>query len=721
LFPTEICERLKKNVPEFEELAAMEAGFSFRPVTARRDSSGEAPRSVMGEFVSGNYFRTFGLQPATGRLFGDEDDQEGAPMVGVMSYQTWKNRYGGDPSLLGRTFWINTKAVTIVGIAPKGFFGDRLSSTPPDFYLPRETMPVLLNRTMEQRFHSLPGVANVGISTYTPMEDNNWSVGIQVAGQQDSNKGAYVKVNAEYFDSVGTRAVTGRGIDPQDTATSPSVAVVNETFVKNFIPKGENPIGRRFGSPGPESTDDLQIVGVVEDTAYTTVRWKDHNMFFIPMMQRPASDKTPFEQDTSLYAGALVIQTQRPVNNMEELARETLSEINPNLAVVKFQTFDQQIADRFNGLAASGHRALRRDVLHCCAPHFGNRHPHGARRAALGCDRPRDAWRVDPNVGLAIGVPAILLCARFVESLLFEVKALAVWSRSRFSPWLPPRLSPAFFRRVARLRPIRRRPCAPNNAYADRVASIAAGRDCNAGFPDGGPLSSRKHSGNQANRENQPNPDGAGDKKLARLLDVLRPHFVAVADRVAPFGGTRTRVSAVCHDGLPRSHDGECIDTGDTARRDRSREKAMSPMPSSVGRSSPGIQRAAGLEERLETGKDAWPTVGDSGQHVRAGLEFVMGHGEPHHVTDGFDVDGYAGVLGFVGSLRGIGPGHDQTARRSAFDDFADDVDGVRLVEAAMLPLGAGLPVGGVLVSPVFASHFAAEPSTPCPVWNRCK
>ena len=355
----------------------------------------------------------------------------------------------------------------------------------------------------------------------------------------------------------------------------------------------------------------MQIVGVVEDTAYTTVRWKDHSMFFIPMMQRPASDKTPFEQDTSLYAGALVIQTQRPVNNMEELARETLSEINPNLAVVKYQTFDQQIADRFNEdrmvarlTALFGALAL---LLAAIGLYGVTSYTVARRTSEIGIRMALGAQRLDviglvmrgaltqTLVGLAIGVPAILLCARFVESLLFEVKALAVWSRSRFSPWLPPRLSPAFFRRVARLRPIRRRPCAPNNAYADRVASIAAGRDCNAGFPDGGPLSSRKHSGNQANRENQPNPDGAGDKKLARLLDVLRPHFVAVADRVAPFGGTRTRVSAVCHDGLPRGHDGECIGTGDTARRGRSREKAMSPAPSSVVRSSPGIQRTAGF------------------------------------------------------------------------------------------------------------------------------
>src|SRR5271170_6505322 len=147
LFSTEIYERMKKNVPEFEELAGIESGFSYRPVTARRDGAKENARSVMGEFVSGNYFRTFGLRPVTGRLFSDDDDVKGAPMVAVMSERFWKSKYGGDLSVIGSTFWINTKAVTITGIAPKGFFGDRLSSSPPDFYLPIESVPVLTNST----------------------------------------------------------------------------------------------------------------------------------------------------------------------------------------------------------------------------------------------------------------------------------------------------------------------------------------------------------------------------------------------------------------------------------------------------------------------------------------------------------------------------------------------------------------------------------------------
>lgn len=79
----------------------------------------------------------------------------------------------------------------------------------------------------------------------------------------------------------------GRGIGPQDSATAPAVAVVNETFVKGFFPPGSNPIGRRFRSPGPDSSGDFEIVGVVEDTTYISARWKDHRMYFLSMMQRP--------------------------------------------------------------------------------------------------------------------------------------------------------------------------------------------------------------------------------------------------------------------------------------------------------------------------------------------------------------------------------------------------------------------------------------------------
>ena len=88
-----------------------------------------------------------------------------------------------------------------------------------------------LYRTMEERFHALPGVMKVGLSSNTPMEDNNNGWSVQVQGKPDLHVGASnVRVSPEYFDSVGTHVVLGRGIGVQDTATSPVVAVVTRLW-----------------------------------------------------------------------------------------------------------------------------------------------------------------------------------------------------------------------------------------------------------------------------------------------------------------------------------------------------------------------------------------------------------------------------------------------------------------------------------------------------------
>ncbi|MGA8906648.1 MAG: ABC transporter permease, partial [Acidobacteriaceae bacterium] len=140
LFATETYEMFRKNLPEFEELAAMESGYAWRPITVRRAGPQTLAKSVMGTFVSGNYFRVFGLSPATGRLFADADDQKGAPITAVMSYDAWQQDYAGDPSVVGSAFYINTKPATIIGVAPKGFYGDRIDTNPPKYYLPMNTM-----------------------------------------------------------------------------------------------------------------------------------------------------------------------------------------------------------------------------------------------------------------------------------------------------------------------------------------------------------------------------------------------------------------------------------------------------------------------------------------------------------------------------------------------------------------------------------------------------
>jgi macrolide transport system ATP-binding/permease protein len=280
-------------------------------------------------------------------------------------------------------------------------------------------------------------VKNVGISIYTPMEDNNWGTGIQVKGQPDPHAGASVlKVNSEYFDSVGTHVLMGRDITERDTPTSQAVAIVNQEFAKKFFPN-RDPIGRYFGTR-PESEGDYKIVGVVEDTTYTSVRWKDHRMYFLPILQRQPSDKEPIEQDLSLYAGALVIQTEWPMSQMSAMVQKTLAGINANVAVVKFQTFDQQIADRFTEermiarlttlfgalallLATIGLYGVTAYTAASRTAEIGIRMALGAARTSVIAMVMRGAM-IQTALGLVIGIPVSLFCVRFIESQLFNIK-----------------------------------------------------------------------------------------------------------------------------------------------------------------------------------------------------------------------------------------------------------------------------------------------------------
>jgi putative ABC transport system permease protein len=141
LFSFEQYRQFKEQTPGFEELAAMQAGNSLMGV--RWSGNSKPSESFRGEFVSGNYFSTFGIPAYAGRMLSPQDDTKGAPAVAVMSFRTWQEKFGGDRSVVGTGFVMNSQPVTVVGIAPPGFFGDRVQSNPPSFWLPLNTEPVI--------------------------------------------------------------------------------------------------------------------------------------------------------------------------------------------------------------------------------------------------------------------------------------------------------------------------------------------------------------------------------------------------------------------------------------------------------------------------------------------------------------------------------------------------------------------------------------------------
>jgi predicted permease len=136
-----LFKRLKESVPEFEQVAAFQAG-SWR-YSVRRASVDRFPRALHGELVTGNYFSVFGIQPFAGRLFSDSDDRASAAPVAVLSYHAWQGTYGGDPAVVGSSFVVEGQPFTVIGIAPPGFFGDTLQSDPPEIWLPLEQEPLI--------------------------------------------------------------------------------------------------------------------------------------------------------------------------------------------------------------------------------------------------------------------------------------------------------------------------------------------------------------------------------------------------------------------------------------------------------------------------------------------------------------------------------------------------------------------------------------------------
>jgi predicted permease len=396
-----------------------------------------------------------GLCLITGVLFGIAPAWVAARTHPADALRATSRSTTGRASLLQRSLVVLQAALSLVLLIGAGLFAqslDKLQSS--DLRLDARNRYIIhinpqaagyqaaklapLYQQFHDRFHAIPGVVHVAWASYTPMEDDNWSSGFKAQPRPDNTFGAsHIRASPEYFDAVGTRVLLGRAFTQQDSPTSPTVAIVNKTLVKDAFPAGANPIGMRIGFSGKDSPFDFQIVGVVDDTTYTDVQWKDHRMVFFPPLQRPASNKGPIDTDTSLFAGAIVVQTAHPMPEMESIARSTLASINPNLAIVKFQTFQQQIADRFVEERLVSRLTMLFGALALLLATIGlygvtaytvaRRTSEIGLRMALGADRAGVIIAVlrgallQTIIGLAIGIPMALLCVRYIKAQLYEI------------------------------------------------------------------------------------------------------------------------------------------------------------------------------------------------------------------------------------------------------------------------------------------------------------
>jgi predicted permease len=120
-FPHEVSNA---DLQDFEAHSEATSDMTAFLVNFAGLSTGEHSERVFVTFTQGNYFSVLGIQPAVGRLFLPSEGQTaGADPVVVLGYAYWKRRFNGDPSVVGKSVNLNGQPVTIIGVAPKPFFG----------------------------------------------------------------------------------------------------------------------------------------------------------------------------------------------------------------------------------------------------------------------------------------------------------------------------------------------------------------------------------------------------------------------------------------------------------------------------------------------------------------------------------------------------------------------------------------------------------------------
>jgi predicted permease len=126
-----------KGLRDSIAVSGMLARFAFDASIASR---GQTERGL-GELVSGNYFDVLGVHPAFGRLFTADDDrvQGGHPLV-ILSHTYWMQHFGGDPGILNQILLVNNTALTVIGVAQKGFDGIQVGQTP-NIFVPMMMKP----------------------------------------------------------------------------------------------------------------------------------------------------------------------------------------------------------------------------------------------------------------------------------------------------------------------------------------------------------------------------------------------------------------------------------------------------------------------------------------------------------------------------------------------------------------------------------------------------
>ncbi len=291
-----------------------------------------------------------------------------------------------------------------------------------------------LTRNIIDHLEQIPGVQSASVSENGLFSGTYSGSDVQVEGftatkLADLNNSSD-RVGPNYFQVVGTPVLAGRGIGPEDTETSPPVAVINESMAHFYFQKN-NPIGRHIFNGDGKDRVALTIVGVVRDAKQENLREATPRRFYMAYLQH--RDKDPID------AINFEIRTGPGAGNIVETVRRTIKAVNPSLPILSIKSADDLIGNdltqermiaKLSGffgalaltLAAIGLYGVMSYITARRTMEIGIRFALGAPRSSVMGMVLKDTLRL-VAAGLAIGIVASAFIARLFASGLFGLAA----------------------------------------------------------------------------------------------------------------------------------------------------------------------------------------------------------------------------------------------------------------------------------------------------------